>query len=130
MIRKSFCASALFAENIPWIVSRETNNRCFICISEYLDMKKSINAKCLCHNGLYIPRLNRYVSCESLSVIIRYSALAGIFSSNFTRKSHHLATDGIFSLSLGECTSVIVGPIEIMSSCGYFSRNSPHSNPA
>jgi len=61
---------------------------------------------------------------------VNYSPSSGIFSNNFTNESHHLATEGISTFSSGECALRIVGPIEIISSSGYFSRKSPHSSPA
>lgn len=69
------------------------------------------------------------------SVVIRRSSLFQVsdaqrLPTTAQSRSQNFCTVAISSRSSGECTPRSVGPNDTMSNSGYFSKNSPHSNPA
>ena len=53
-----------------------------------------------------------------------------MFSRTAFRKFQHFSTEGMFTLSSGECGLMIVGPHETLSRRGYAPLSIPHSRPA
>jgi len=70
-----------------------------------------------------------FLDCFASLAMTEEIYFAGIAFNSSTKNVHHFSTVAISKRSSGECAPRIVGPQEIMSNFGFFSKNNPHSNP-
>ena len=89
--------------------------------------KKLIPVVWILTNNMHLKVATRAsVTTDALWLSLSHYLVARISVSQL----HTRPTVSISSRSSGECTPRMVGQMEIISRCGYFFRNKPHSSPA